>query len=338
MLFFYCSLILLVLYYFSMSSYGRNRNSASSYQFRARPGYASGSFAPKGARKYTRKPAASRKFSYSGGRTFTPKFAMSGYARDVEKKYLDRALLSLAVSNVTSNTISADTTDGRMYRSTAWNTYTFNTVISEATNVTNNLVRAMGQGTTADTRIGNKINVKFVKGAITFTAAQLNSTPTAGANMYGESVGSSVTPTTVRQYFRTTIRWVLVKDLQVNSADPQVNWNDVFESGTKVGDTTDGSVSGVHAELNIANMGRFRVLSDKIFQLDATDPQKTVPFLVPGSQIGTVRYNGPTQTSYSDKGIYLIWAAYTNGIGQEAVNLVTAPNCTMHSRLCYTDS
>ena len=97
---------------------------------------------------------------------------------------------------------------------------------------------------------------------------------------------------------------------------------------------------GVHAELNIDNMGRFIVLMDKTFTLDADDPQVTIPFQISGSQIGPVRYNGPGTNSLTDKGIYVIWAAYTAGVGrvatpEESVGL-QGPN--LHSRLAFTDS
>ena len=77
---------------------------------------------------------------------------------------------------------------------------------------------------------------------------------------------------------------VIVKDLQVNSTDAQITWPQVFD--------TTGTQAGVHSELNVDNMGRFIVLEDKIFTLDADNPQKTCPFMINGSAIGPVRYNG----------------------------------------------
>lgn len=83
--------------------------------------------------------------------------------------------------------------------------------------------------------------------------------------MYGEAVVDDVANTLI-QYLRTTYRVCIVRDLQVNSTATQVNWGDVFSN-------LDGT-AGVHSELNIANMGRFRILMDKLVHLDADDPQK----------------------------------------------------------------
>ena len=58
-------------------------------------------------------------------------------------------------------------------------------------------------------------------------------------------------------------------------------------------------------------MGRFRILSDQLIKTNAVCPQETVRFMVRGSQIGQVRYNGPGANALTDRGIYIIWAAYT---------------------------
>ena len=42
--------------------------------------------------------------------------------------------------------------------------------------------------------------------------------------------------------------------------------------------------AGVHSELNVDNMGRFIILEDKMFTVDAQNPQKTVQFMVNGSK------------------------------------------------------
>lgn len=329
-----------------MSSYGRSRSNARFHQFRPRPGYASGSFAPANARRWTGRSAAPYRSQarqpFIGNRKYIsrPKFATVSFNRDIEKKYLDRGLMSVMTTTPTSDTTGLSTQDGRMFKSTAWKSYSFSGVSSALTpNTTNNLVRAMIQSTTAETRIGNKINCKYIKGAITINAAKFQSaaSPTTEVQ-YGERVLTSGT-TPVFQYLRTTWRVVIVKDMQVNSADPYVTWDQVFQLGAKTSDENDGNVGGVHSELNIANMGRFHILQDRTFNLDADDPQKTWRYLVSGSDVGSVRYNGPDELAYSDKGIYVIAAAYTNGLAQDipAANTV-APTLTMHSRFCFTDA
>ena len=132
-------------------------------------------------------------------------------------------------------------------------------------------------------------------------------------------------------YLRTTYRMVIVKDLQVNSTDPQINWAQVFETNTNLS-------AGVHSELNVDNMGRFIVLEDKYFTLDADTPQKACPFMINGSKIGSVRYNGPSDTALTDKGIYMIYAAYVMGVVSTVTPaMINLPAVVGNTRMCFTD-
>ena len=45
--------------------------------------------------------------------------------------------------------------------------------------ISNNMLRGVGTGTDARSRIGNMIGVKYVKGAFTFNAAMISSTASA---------------------------------------------------------------------------------------------------------------------------------------------------------------
>ena len=129
---------------------------------------------------------------------------------------------------------------------------------------------------------------------------------------------------------RTSVRFVIVKDLQVNSSDTNVTWNQVVD--------TTGQQAGVHSELNVDNMGRFIVLEDKVFTLDADQPQKTCPFKIGGNKIGSVRYNGPGATALTDKGVYVVWAAFVMGFtGTATAADIQMPSPVGHSRLCFTD-
>lgn len=266
------------------------------------------------------------------------RFATVGFARDVEKKYTDRAVVGNDADEQVTGVNVNDLNNGFMYASRAWNRYDFATPGTGAV-VSNDMLKTVDQGTTASTRIGNKINPKYIKGAITLTAAKLAnpSTGTTNGDMNGESVATPGNATTTWEFLRTTFRVVIVMDLQVNSVDTHINWNDVFENGTgAVGET-----GGVHSELKIANMGRFRILSDKMTTLDAKRPQDTMRFMVNGSSIGSVRYNGPTANALTDKGVYVIWSAYTGNVvntTQAVGSGMVRPGVTMHSRLCFTDA
>ena len=131
-----------------------------------------------------------------------------------------------------------------------------------------------------------------------------------------------------QDYLRTTYRFVIVKDLQVNSTDDVVRWHTVFDTASHQ--------AGVHSELNIDNMGRFIVLEDKTFTLDGDDPKKTLRFLINGSSIGSVRYNGPNNTALTDKGVYVIWSAFVMGYNGTLAE-IKIPVPVGNSRLCFTD-
>ena len=194
------------------------------------------------------------------------------------------------------------------------------------------LFKGLPQGTNATSRIGNVVNVKYVKGNITLTANTVSNSASGYENaQYGEAVLDDVDGTLI-QYLRTTFRVVIVRDLQVNSAASEVTWNDVFSNlnGT----------SGVHSELNVANMGRFSVLMDKLVYLDADNPQKTMPFIF--RNLGRVRYNGPqadgAQSALTDSGLYIVWACLSAGVsGTTAAGNMSSKGVNVNSRMCFTD-
>ena len=120
-----------------------------------------------------------------------------------------------------------------------------------------------------------------------------------------------------------------MKDLQANSTDAQVTWNQVFD--------TSNQMAGVHSELNVDSMGRFIVLEDKIFTVDADTPMKTCPFMINGSKIGPVRYNGSGWANFTDKGLYIVYAAFVGGV-LVASSDMELPSPVGHSRVCFSDA
>lgn len=289
-------------------------------------------------KRYTAKRYARRRSSFTTrrsrytpvkkvGRTFTrlPRFATVGYTRNVEKKYFDKTYQSNASEALTGQNTPLGN-NGVTYISNLWGDYSFGTTQTIAGSQSNDMLKGVATGTTARTRIGNKVKVEYVKGAFTFTAATTNET-LVDQGGEGYTVLKSTTPR--NNYLRTTFRMVIVKDLQVNSTDPQITWSQVFD--------TTGLQAGVHSELNVDNMGRFIVLEDKVFTVDADTPQKSLPFIVRGSRIGNVRYNGPSATALTDTGLYVIWSAFVMGFTSQAQNTIELASPVGHSRLCFND-
>lgn len=245
-----------------------------------------------------------------------------------EKKYFDKTYQSNVTEQFTGNTAALapnPTSRGVTYFSNQWGTYTFGSQASSTATVSNNMLNSLETGVTARTRIGNKVKMNYAKGAFTFTAANVNEQV---ADQNGEAVAYE-SNTSTADYLRTTFRMAIVKDLQVNSADVQVTWAQVFD--------TTGMQAGVHSELNVDNMGRFIVLEDKMFTLDGQNPQKTVPFMVRGSSMGSIRYNGPTWQALTDKGLYVVWAAFVMGVVVSATSMINLASPVGHSRICFTD-
>ena len=290
----------------------RSKSAASSYRRR------SGSYGG-----YSKKFGAYKK---GGRKPRYVKFATVGFSRNIEKKYFDKTYQANANETLTGQTAPRNVNNGVTYISNQWGDYTFGTQQATATSVSNDMLKGVATGTTARTRIGNKIKIGYVKGAFSFTAANTEE----GLAVFpqgGEQVVEDFD--TKRYYLRTTFRFVIVKDMQVNSTETNVTWQQVFD--------TSGQQAGVHSELNVDNMGRFMVLEDKIFTCDADDPQKTIPFMVKGNRLGSVRYNGPNGTALTDKGLYVIWAAFVMGAAMGDHSYIGIASPVGHSRLCFTD-
>ena len=261
------------------------------------------------------------------------KFATVGFKRDTEKKYFDKAIWGHGGTLVASIT-GASSTKSAGFASSGWR-YTTNpgaVAVSTANTYVQDLFKGLPQGTNATSRIGNVVNVKYVKGNITLTANTVANASTGYENaQFGEGVVED-TAGALTQYLRTTYRVVILRDLQVNSAATGVTWGEVFSN-------LDGT-SGVHSEMNVANMGRFNVLVDKLVHLDADDPQKTMPFIF--RNMGRVRYNGPqadgAQSALTDTGLYIVWACVTAGVtGPTEAAKMTCGGVNVNSRMCFTD-
>ena len=281
----------------------------------------------KGSGAYGRKRTVTRRRRTAGFKKVArPRFALSGFRKNIEKKYLDKTYQSDMNETLSGNIDqTTKTNNGVTVISNTWGQYTFGQQTAPV-GVSNDVLKGLGTGTTARTRIGNKVKVKYVKGAFTFNAAMVDTVVLRPQG--GEAFAALATASKRWDYLRTTYRMVIVKDLQVNSTDTYIRWHHVFD--------TSNQAAGIHSELNVDNMGRFIVLEDKMFTLDGQNPQKTVPFLINGSSIGSVRYNGPTEEALTDKGVYVIWAAFVMGYFG-SLNEVEVPPPVGHSRLCFTD-
>ena len=207
-----------------------------------------------------------RRFGGSGVTKVAYRKKTAKYGRRLrgEKKYFDKTYQANSNESETGQTTPFTGNNGITYISNTWEITVLVQKQQAQQVVSNDLLKGVATGTTARTRIGNKLAVRYVKGAFTFTAGMVDVTTVRPQN--GEAYGDLTDEGNYLQYLRTTYRMVIVKDLQVNSTDTQVTWAQVFD--------TTNLQAGVHSELNVDNMGRFIVLGDKIFTVDADTPQK----------------------------------------------------------------
>lgn len=312
-----------------MVSYGRfNRSNTSIKSSGRRTNYRRRRFG------YTTKKRRSRLTTY----TLRKKLG-------VERKYLDKALQSTSTLQNTGFFFSSpvEGSSGATYESRWWYEYNFATDPNSPAfeSASCNLLQGVFSGSNAVTRIGNKVDASYVRGNVTVTAAKLVRNPeTSNTDQSGETTVPEGPTNTLGEFCRTTIKVCMVLDKQAWSATgsdaaPQVTWGDVFSNKTIDGDTG-FSTAGVHSELNIDNMGRFIVLKSWMIELDATDPQKTFSFYLPGKTIGKIRYKGSNIESRCDKGISFIWSSISMGVSTPSV-ATTQPVVVLNSRFAFTD-
>lgn len=111
------------------------------------------------------------------------------------------------------------------------------------------------------------------------------------------------------------VREVIVRDKQ-QIADSAPGYADVFES------------TGTQAFLNKNTVGRFDILHDKIFDLDAQNPQQIYKYYIPLGQ-SHVRYNGTGASDVQKGGLY----SFT--LSDSAA---TGPQSSATCRLMYIDN
>jgi len=269
------------------------------------------------------------------------RLALTGYAKDVERKYHDKVISTpRATLQIDGTVASAGGTQSAAMVSNTWYKVSApgGAPVTTGQNAWHgDLLKGIPQGSNATSRIGNKISVKYIKGNIVLTANMLTVPSAAGPNHENTvQMGEGTVPGTpggtgIYRFLRTTYRVVVVRDLQVNSTNNNVFWGDVFSN-------QDGT-AGLLSELNVGNLGRFRILMDKMVELDADDPQKIIPFMF--RNVGTIRYNGPDEPNLSlaltDNGIYVVWASLTTSVELNA-GIMHSSQVTVNSRICFTDS
>lgn len=112
-------------------------------------------------------------------------------------------------------------------------------------------------------------------------------------------------------------RIVVVQDLRQRS-DTAPAFTDIFANASW------------QAHMNWDNRGRFRILYDKLFEIDANNPSQTFKAVIPYRH--KVKYNGIQSTDIESNGIYIV------GIGSDATAGGDGPTFYYNTRFVYTDA
>jgi len=243
-------------------------------------------------------------------------------ARNVEKKYADQTMVSTAWL---PETISYEATPGTP-ASAVVQGVKFMSQMRKATGTDggNNLVSFVAGGSTTATRVGNKINAKWLDLGVTLEAAK------SPVNQQGEQVNVEGSVGVAQYYMKTIYRLVIVKDMQANNPTNTVSWGNVFGAGTS---GIDGTFFGATDKLDIPNMGRFRIIKDITVTLDADEPMKNVRM---GCYPGQLRFNSANSAALTDKGYYLVIAQDVLGTAN-SISFVIPGNVRCGCRLTFTD-
>lgn len=253
------------------------------------------------SRRISRSRGGMRRASSSRRRSglkkvFRPRFATVGFTRDTERKYADVSMVSTTWLPEMI-TYHADLMGGTTSVQGVKYMSQFKRSTNSIPDYGTNLVTIMGAGSTATTRVGNKINAKWLDLVVTLEAAK------SRVNQQGEQENVEGVVVNPAYYMKTSYRLVLVKDMQANNPTNIVGWNDVFGRGGA--GLEDGTYFGAADKLDIPNMGRFRVIEDITVTLDADDPMKNVKM---GCSPGMIRYNNAGVGALTDKGYHLVVA------------------------------
>lgn len=271
---------------------------------------------------------------------------MVGYTRDTETKYHDRVLEGgWAGAQVSKHTGEMNTTPGSNFvvESENWFPIIIGMPVPPANPYDNypnigNLLTGPSSGTGVNERIGLKIKVKWMKIRLTFNAMNVESDSYTKLNdQNGEVILDGVNSTTpsVRSLMRTTFRVCVVMDTAVNAVVNNTPWREVMETYR----SGQSGMGGPHSEPRVDNLGRYRILSDRTFELDMDTPQKTMTVML--RNIGDVRYNSDLKHSYTSKGIWVIYSAMTAGNMSNTADIpptVTMSSVVLSRRMAYTDA
>ena len=154
-------------------------------------------------------------------------------------------------------------------------------------------------GTTANSRIGNMVQPRFItiKGVV--NAATTNN-PADGETTFRSETGKEPV-TMVSRYMRTSVRIIVLRDKFMNEKG-FVEYDDVYERPS-----LDASANPYLWNRKIDTVGRYQILKTMEYDLDQDDPQRTFAYNIPLNGIA-IRFNGAATAAAGAFGIQGPWS------------------------------
>ena len=157
-----------------------------------------------------------------------------------------------------------------------------------------NCLTNIGSGNTANTRVGNLIQPRFITIRGVLEASKTNVVSDAETTINQEALGESAAAQA--RYIRTSVRVYIVRDKHMNEKG-YVRYDDVFEPPDSSA-TSSPAAAGLNPFLwnrKIDVINRYDIIKVLSFELDGDDPQKAFTTIVP-LKGKAIRFNGAAQT------------------------------------------
>lgn len=159
-----------------------------------------------------------------------------------------------------------------------------------------NCLTNIDNGTTANTRIGNMVQPRYITLKCVMNAAMTNNIddPETLGKLEENASGTKVA---IGRFCRTSVKLFIIRDKSMNEKG-YVSFNDVFDA--PMGSSSEAGNNPFLWNRKIDTINRYQILKQQEFQLDADDPQKSFTWIVPLKGV-PIRFNGSANATSSWK-------------------------------------
>lgn len=182
-----------------------------------------------------------------------------------------------------------------------------------------NCLTNVNSGTTANTRIGNVIQPRYItiKGVVTASRTNFMDDPETTVNQSG--LDTQVVTAQAR-FIRTSVKVFIIRDKSMNDKG-FVEFNDVFAAPMQsAGGLAAPNQNPFLFNRKIDTIGRYEIVKEFEYQLDQDDPQKSFTHVI-ALKGKPIRYNGAVSTSMLGSANGPLW----NPVGETTVGGSAGP-------------